>query len=75
MTSHLLADMEDVCDRVAIICDGRLRAEGRVADLLKQTGSNLESFFLGVVAEADAAAGGGEVRAASIAPFLAHAQA
>ena len=73
MTSHLLADVEDVCDRVAIICDGRLRAEGRVADLLRQTGTDLESFFLDVVAKSDAANGGGEVRAASIAPFLKHA--
>ena len=70
MTSHLLADVEDVCDRVAIICDGRLRAEGCVSDLLKRTGSDLENFFISVVAEADAATGGGEVRAASIAPFL-----
>lgn len=36
MTSHLLADVEDVCDRVAIICDGVLRAEGRIADLLSR---------------------------------------
>lgn len=36
MTSHLLADVEDVCDRVAIICDGVLRAEGRISDLLSR---------------------------------------
>ncbi len=34
MTSHLLADVENVCDRVAIICDGTLRAEGRLDRLL-----------------------------------------
>lgn len=36
MTSHLLADVEDICDRVAIICDGRLRAVGAVRDLLEK---------------------------------------
>lgn len=36
MTSHLLADVEDISDRVAIICDGRLRAVGAVRDLLEK---------------------------------------
>lgn len=36
MTSHLLADVQDVCHRIAILCNGRLQAEGRVADLLVQ---------------------------------------
>jgi ABC-2 type transport system ATP-binding protein len=36
MTSHLLADVEDVCDRIAILCDGLVRAEGRCAELLQR---------------------------------------
>ena len=36
MTSHLLADVEDVSDRVAILHAGRMQAEGRVADLLRR---------------------------------------
>ena len=36
MTSHLLADVEDVCDRIAILCEGQMRAEGRVEDLLQR---------------------------------------
>lgn len=36
MTSHLLADVEDVSDRVAIMHAGRMQAEGRVADLLRR---------------------------------------
>ena len=36
MTSHLLADVEDVCDRVAILERGELRAEGRIGDLLRR---------------------------------------
>ncbi len=108
LTSHLLADVEDVCDRVAIICDGSLRAEGRVDDLLQRQDAirftvrnlpadhardvrkglaalagieadeisvdrprvNLETFFLGVVAAADAKSGGGAVRTSDLAPFL-----
>jgi ABC-2 type transport system ATP-binding protein len=36
MTSHLLADVEDVCDRVAILDRGVLRAEGKITDLLRK---------------------------------------
>lgn len=35
MTSHLLADIEDVCDRIAILHEGRLRKMGTVQDLLR----------------------------------------
>ena len=36
MTSHLLADVEDVCDRVAILERGLLRAEVKTAELLRR---------------------------------------
>ena len=49
MTSHLLADAEDVCDRVAILDHGRKVAEGRVDEL----GGSLEDFFLAKVGDAD----------------------
>lgn len=35
MCSHLLADVQDVCDRIAILYSGELKVEGRVDDLLK----------------------------------------
>lgn len=35
MCSHQLADVQDVCDRIAILHRGRLRELGRVDDLLK----------------------------------------
>ena len=36
LCSHLLADVEDVCDRIAILYGGRVCAEGNVVDLLRQ---------------------------------------
>ena len=38
MCSHLLADVEDICDRISILYGGRIQVEGRVEDLLEQTG-------------------------------------
>ncbi|HMO49777.1 MAG TPA: ABC transporter ATP-binding protein [Kiritimatiellia bacterium] len=37
MTSHLLADVEDVCDRVAILYNGRVQALGAMDTLLEET--------------------------------------
>lgn len=36
MCSHLLADVQDVCDRVGILDSGELKELGRVDDLLKE---------------------------------------
>ena len=47
MTSHLLADAEDVCDRVTILNHGKSVAEGLVAEL----GTSLEEFFLAKVGD------------------------
>jgi len=35
LSSHLLADVEDVCDRVAILYNGRVQAMGSIQDLLE----------------------------------------
>ncbi|MDH7598418.1 MAG: ABC transporter ATP-binding protein [Sedimentisphaerales bacterium] len=37
LCSHLLADVEDVCDRIAILYGGRIRAEGPVKELLQRS--------------------------------------
>jgi ABC-2 type transport system ATP-binding protein len=37
MCSHLLADVEDVCDRIAVLHLGELKELGRVEDLLRVT--------------------------------------
>jgi len=57
MTSHLLADAEDVCNRVVILNHGRAVAEGKVGEL----GGSLEDFFLAKV---------DDVQDFQIAPFL-----
>jgi len=49
MTSHLLADAEDICDRVMIVNHGKSVAEGRIGEL----GTSLEDFFLSKVGDAD----------------------
>jgi ABC-2 type transport system ATP-binding protein len=36
MCSHLLADVQDVCDRIAILYAGELKVMGRVDELLKE---------------------------------------
>ena len=35
VTSHLLSDVEEVCDRVIILYGGKIRAEGALNDILK----------------------------------------
>ena len=37
MCSHLLADVEDVCDRIAVLHQGELKELGRVDELLRVT--------------------------------------
>lgn len=36
LSSHLLAEVEDVCDRVAILSEGRICSEGRLSELLEK---------------------------------------
>src|SRR5258707_1672731 len=48
-SSHELGEVETVCDRVAILHQGELKVEGRVADLVKEHQCNLEQVFLQVI--------------------------
>lgn len=50
LCSHLLADVEDVCDRIAILYGGKIQTEGQVKDLLLQT--NKRQITTGVLSEA-----------------------
>jgi ABC-2 type transport system ATP-binding protein len=46
-STHILADVETLCDRVAIVADGRIRAEGTVKDLVAQEAAEYEITFVG----------------------------
>src|SRR2546422_510429 len=48
-SSHELGEVETVCDRVAILHQGELKAEGRVADLIQEHETNLEQIFLKII--------------------------
>jgi ABC-2 type transport system ATP-binding protein len=48
-SSHELGEVETVCDRVAIIHQGELKAVGRVSDITKQHHANLEQAFLEII--------------------------
>jgi ABC-2 type transport system ATP-binding protein len=49
LCSHLLADVEDVCNRIAILYGGRVQAEGHVADLLQQ--ANKRQIVTGAISD------------------------
>lgn len=44
LASHLLADVENICHRVAILCDGSIIIQGGVRDLLEQRDSYRLTF-------------------------------
>jgi sodium transport system ATP-binding protein len=48
-SSHVLEDIQGLCDRVVILCSGRVVAEGTIPEVCNQTNScNLEEAFLHV---------------------------
>jgi ABC-2 type transport system ATP-binding protein len=50
LSSHILSDMEEICDRVAVIHNGKLLFIGKPSDLLGQTGTQqLEQAFLQLI--------------------------
>lgn len=68
LSSHLLDEVERVCERVAILRRGRLAAEGKVADLLDSQGrfwlhvDNPEALLPRLGAQAEAGDGGIYIR-------------
>lgn len=47
LSSHILADMDEICDRIAVIHDGRLQFVGTPEELRQKTGQEyLERAFL-----------------------------
>ncbi len=49
-TSHILSDVELLCDRVVIMQRGEIKSEGRVHDLLESAGRNVEIRLSGASA-------------------------
>ena len=46
-SSHIIPDVETICDRVAIIADGQIRATGEVRDLVARQADAYEVSFVG----------------------------
>ena len=53
ITSHLLAQIEDVCDRIAILDHGRLLLEGKVNELLRRSDPGQRTFSTNSLQPAD----------------------
>jgi sodium transport system ATP-binding protein len=49
LSTHMMEEAERLCDRVAIIAGGRIRAEGDLAALKAETGKDLEDIFMTMV--------------------------
>jgi ABC-2 type transport system ATP-binding protein len=47
-SSHILTDVEAMCDRVAILNRGRLVETGRLSEILKSLGNEVEAVVSGV---------------------------
>ena len=52
MNSHILSDVESVCDRVAIIADGRIRYQGSVSDCFGNEMDHVDIILTDVAPEA-----------------------
>lgn len=49
INSHILSEMEQICDRIAILVEGQILAEGQVAKIKEKT--SLEDYFYKMVTE------------------------
>lgn len=56
LSSHILADMDEICDRVAILHEGQIKFIGKPAEIKEKTGcDNLERAFLHFIEKRSAA--------------------
>ncbi|HEU4838706.1 MAG TPA: ABC transporter ATP-binding protein [Micavibrio sp.] len=50
LSSHILSDMEELCDRIAVLHEGRIAFIGKPGDLIAQSGQlQLERAFLSLI--------------------------
>lgn len=53
-TSHIMQEVAALCDRIVIISDGRIAAQGAPEELLRRTGKeNLEDAFIAAIGSGD----------------------
>ncbi|MBD3855664.1 MAG: ABC transporter ATP-binding protein [Acidobacteria bacterium] len=48
-STHIIPDVEMICDRVAIVVDGAVRAIGAVSELVSDEAKSVEATFVGAV--------------------------
>lgn len=48
-SSHILSDVESICDRVAIVVAGALRGEGTLAEVVGKTVTSVDIVYVGAV--------------------------
>ncbi len=58
--SHILADVEELCTRIAVMKGGRIVWAGTVAEALTDSPEGLEAFFMSVVGDERPGASGDE---------------
>lgn len=51
INSHILSDIEELCDDIAILHKGKILQQGRMKDLVKK--GNLENYFVKTIQNAD----------------------
>jgi sodium transport system ATP-binding protein len=57
-STHIMSEVEKLCDRIAILHDGRVRAVGSLAELRESTGATfVDDIFLSVIEPAPGAPG------------------
>jgi ABC-2 type transport system ATP-binding protein len=63
--SHILEVVERLCDEIAVVAHGRLRARGSVSSIMAESGSStLEQAFISLTGETDVAREASEILAA-----------
>jgi ABC-2 type transport system ATP-binding protein len=63
--SHILEVVERLCDEIAIVAQGRVRARGSVASIMKENGgATLEEAFISLTGETDVSREASEILAA-----------
>jgi ABC-type multidrug transport system ATPase subunit len=67
-STHLLAQAEDICDRIGVIGQGRVLAEGTIPELCALTGTDSLRHAFFALADRTEAAGVSEVRTGGDAP-------